>query len=303
MGTDCLLYKFKPSDEFKLLTGVTKRLTSMLIAMGPSILYRLRHNSIYWKEAADENVRGTMMKSLRANINNKLNITCYYKSNLDQESGLQAPSRITFSGSDPSSVLFLTKENLILDIFSQGMDSTKDLSRTVKPLPGVGCSAFYGNSVPTPTMNSHLVHLILSETITSSTTTKTVSEIYANDRLKLVRIQKPNSKSEALYDYSLGLVYQFQEGESCKVSPVKRGSIGLSQETGQFHLTRLFLLDGNYKYLGKMYLENRPEFAAKVWESISYNSTVNSDKYDKVVTTQYFTETVDNYGFDGHLSS
>lgn len=72
-----------------------------------------------------------------------------------------------------------------------------------------------------------------------------------------MRIQKPNSKSEALYDYSLGLVYQFQEGESCKVSPVKRGSIGLSQETGQFHLTKLFLLDGNYKYLGKMYLVSR----------------------------------------------
>ncbi|XP_053205239.1 uncharacterized protein LOC128389639 [Panonychus citri] len=127
MGIDCYLYKLSSSQ---LLPGINKRLTSLLVAMGPSILYRLGHNSLIWEKSADKNVRGTMMKSFKTNINYKLNITYYYKSNLDKESGLQAPSRIAFSGSNPSEA-YSTKENLILDIYLQEMDATKDLSKIV----------------------------------------------------------------------------------------------------------------------------------------------------------------------------
>ncbi|XP_053205303.1 uncharacterized protein LOC128389697 [Panonychus citri] len=300
MGIDCSLYKLSSSQ---LLPGINKRLTSLLVAMGPSILYRLGHSSLIREKSDNENVRGKIMKSFTADINDKLNITYYYKSNLDKKSGLQAPSRIAFSGSDPSSILDSMNEDLILDIYYQKSDSTKDLSKTVNPLPGIGCSTYYEDTLPLPTLNSHLVHFILSETITGATTTKSISEIHANDKLKLMRLKTSplGVEMEALYDYSLGIVNIFQDGGSCNISIAEKTSPGVDQLTNQFSLKTLLLLDGHYRYLGEMVLENRPGFAVKAWESIRYNTITNNDKYDKVVVTQYFTETTSKVAFNGYL--
>ncbi|XP_053208253.1 uncharacterized protein LOC128392277 [Panonychus citri] len=303
MGIDCSLYKYKFSSYFKKLPGVSKQLTSVLISMGPSILYRFAHGSFIWEKSADKIVRGTTMKSFKTQIHPKLNITYYYKSNLDQQSGLQAPSRIFFSGKDLSYSGYLPSEHLILEIYLQKMDSKSDLSKIVNPLPGLGCPAHYQDNLPIPNLNFHLVHMILSETITGPTTTKTVSEIYANDKLKLIRLKTSllGIETEALYDYSLGIVNMFQDGGSCNIQAAEKTSPGINQWTNKFSLKTLFQLDGQYNYLGKMYLKYRSGLVVKAWESVSYYDIVNSNKYDKVVTTQYFTETTDNSAFNGYL--
>ncbi|XP_053208446.1 uncharacterized protein LOC128392441 [Panonychus citri] len=293
MGIDCFLYKLSSSQ---LLPGINKRLTSLLVAMGPSILYRLGHESLFWERVRIK-MRGTMMKSFKTNIN-----LLYKLTNLDQQSGLQAPSRIAFSGSNPSEA-YSTKENLILDIYLQEMDSTKDLSKIVNPLPGLGCSAYYEDTLPLPMLDFYFVHFILSETITGPTTTKSISEIHADGKLKLMRLKTSllGIETEALYDYSLGIVNIFQDGGSCNIMLAEKTSPGIDQSTGQFSLITLFMLEGHYKYLGEMYLEYRPGFVVKAWESIQYDTITNNDKYDKVVVTQYFTETTDNSVFRGYM--
>ncbi|XP_025018432.1 uncharacterized protein LOC112539882 [Tetranychus urticae] len=101
-GTNCLPFTYNNKWD-QTLPGLKEPVTNLILLMGPSILYRLDHSSLVWKTVEDRNIRGTVMKGATTEINGRLNITYYYKKDFDDDSGIKHPSRIEFSGYDPSS--------------------------------------------------------------------------------------------------------------------------------------------------------------------------------------------------------
>lgn len=59
--------------------------------------------------------------------------------------------------------------------------------------------------------------------------------------------------TEALYDYSLGIIYLFQDGGACTMQPATVMAPGIDPKTGHFSLATLFQLDKQYNYIGEVY--------------------------------------------------
>uniref|UniRef100_T1JY29 Uncharacterized protein n=1 Tax=Tetranychus urticae TaxID=32264 RepID=T1JY29_TETUR len=231
-GTNCVPFTFKNNWD-ETLPGVKRPVTNLVLLMGPSILYRLDHSSIVWKSVADKNIRGTMMKGATTQVKNKLRITYYYKKNFDEGSGIKNPSRIEFSGYDPTSVIY--KENLILDIYLQNENYYDELANEVHPLPGIGCPYYLSTSpTPFPELRTDYVHYTMYEYIQGSSTSRTFSEIHASKKRHqaLLRLKATllGVTTEAIYDYQLGVSYLFEEGESCRISSADLNSPGIGSD-------------------------------------------------------------------------
>uniref|UniRef100_T1KP82 Apple domain-containing protein n=1 Tax=Tetranychus urticae TaxID=32264 RepID=T1KP82_TETUR len=284
------------------LPGIKRPVMNLVLLMGPSILYRLSHSSLVWKAVADKNIRGTMMKGATTEINKKLRITYYYKKHFDDDYGIEHPSRIEFSGYDPSSSSYSYDENLILDIYLQDESYYDQLVNKVYPLPGIGCPHYLSTSEPSfPGLRTYYVHYTMYEYIKGSTTTRTFSEIHVSRRTGLLRLKANvlGVTTEAIYDYQLGVSYLFGEGGRCSILPADLNSPGISSD-GYFTLENLFLLDFPFKYIGKFNLEHRSGFPVDAWEAIEYNVNINGKKADKAVITQYFVESHDSEIFPGY---
>ncbi|XP_015794395.2 uncharacterized protein LOC107370957 [Tetranychus urticae] len=172
----------------------------------------------------------------------------------------------------------------------------------VNLLPGIGCPHYLSISeAKYPSLEADYLHYTMYEYIQGSTTTRTFSEIYASGKHNILRIKSTllGVKTEAVYDYNLGVSYLFEEGGSCNVFPADKNSPGIESD-GRFYLHSLFLFDSNFQYLGKFHLEHRSGLPVYAWESIRFNVNINGKKVDKAVITQYFAKSHGSEIFYGY---
>ncbi|XP_015788776.2 uncharacterized protein LOC107365735 [Tetranychus urticae] len=307
-GTNCLLFTYKNGWD-KTLPGIDNSLLNLILLMGPSILYRLDHSSFVWKSVADKNIRGIMMKGASTEVNEHLKIIFYYKSHLDYQSGIENPSRIEFSGYDRTSVPYPGKENLYLDIYSiphtdtySGVDISSDLVQSeVHPPLGIGCPHYLSGNEPLPSLLVTHLHFTMEERIQGSTASRSISKVYAEKNIDFLRIKAVLLGSEVIYDYRLGVSFHVGTNGSIAVVSIDSNTPGLDRAL--FSLDNLFMLDLNFKYLGRLKLEHRFGIPAEAWESVQYNVNINGKKVDKAVVTQFFVSSQNDAAddiFDGY---
>ncbi|XP_015788774.2 uncharacterized protein LOC107365732 [Tetranychus urticae] len=296
-GTNCLLFTYKNSWD-KTLPGIDKPLLNLILLLGPSILYRLDHSSFVWKSVADKNIRGLMMKGASAEMNKNLKITFYYKSHYDYQFGIENPSRIEFSVHDEASIANAGKENLIMDIYSiqdvlgtyfdNGI-SADQIKNEVQSPPGIGCPHYLSGNKPSPELRVYHIHYTMDERIKGSTTSRTLSEVYAAQQYHFLRIKSSmvGSESQVIYDYRLGVSFHIGTDESVAVASIDSNAPG-TNVNGKFTLHNLLMCDGRFKYLGRIILEHRSRLPVEAWESVQFNVNINGKKVDKAVVTQYF---------------
>uniref|UniRef100_T1JXS3 Uncharacterized protein n=1 Tax=Tetranychus urticae TaxID=32264 RepID=T1JXS3_TETUR len=311
-GTNCLLLTYKNSWD-KTLPGIKRPLINLILLMGPSIFYRLDHSSLVWTPVKNEKIRGIMMKGESTEINKRLKITYYYKSHLDRQSGIESPSRIEFNGYDPASSTFPSEENIILDIYSilhvdnyfENDIAHNLLQNGVQPPPGIGCPHYFSGDKEMPGLRVFHMQFTMDERIQGSTASRTISRIYAAQYYEFLKIKASllGSISEIIYDYGLGVAFNVDEGGSVAVASIDSNTPGIDSN-GNFALSSLFMLDGSFKYLGKLNLngrismetlfvditQHRSGIPVEAWESVQFNVNINGKKADKAVITQYFAQ-------------
>uniref|UniRef100_T1KP59 Apple domain-containing protein n=1 Tax=Tetranychus urticae TaxID=32264 RepID=T1KP59_TETUR len=318
-GTNCLPFTYKNNWD-QTLPGIKKPVTNLILLIGPSILYRFDHSSLVWKAVKDKNIRGTMM---RGAFNARI-FSFSKPEHFDDDYGIKHPSRIEFSVVDPYSSSSSYNENLILDIYLQNENHIDEFANEVHvlraevaivPLPGIGCPHYLSTDGPSiPKLKTDYIHYTMYEYIKGSTTSRTFSEIYASGKHDLLKLKSNvlGVTTEVIYDYQLGVSFLLQEGGSCSMLFADLNSPGIDSD-GYFHLDNLFLFDSIFNYLGKLNLqmmigwtqikcevdntEHRPGFTVNAWEATRYNVTINRNKADKAVITQYFAESKKTYTF------
>ncbi|XP_025018481.1 uncharacterized protein LOC107370839 [Tetranychus urticae] len=299
-GTNCLLLTYNISWD--------KTLLDLIFLMGPSILYRLDHSSFVWKSVADKNIRGIMMKGASAKINENLQITFYYKSHLDYQSGIESPSRIEFSGYHPTSRP--DKEILILyiDIYSiQHVDAYieneiyQDLVQNkVQPPTGIGCPHYLSGNKRFPKLQVSHLHFTMDERVQGSTTHRSLSKVNVANLYDFLRIKTSlvGSASEVIYDYRLGVSFTVGTNGSVAVASIDSNTPGFDR--GLFSLQNLLMLNDNFKYVGRLDLEHRFGLPVEAWESVQLNVNINGKKVDKAVITQFFVSSHNDDVFRGY---
>uniref|UniRef100_T1JXS1 Apple domain-containing protein n=1 Tax=Tetranychus urticae TaxID=32264 RepID=T1JXS1_TETUR len=259
--------------------------------MGPSILYRIDHS-------------GTMMMSATSEMNERLKITYYYKHNLYDETGIKSPKRIEINGYDSSP--FASKENIILDIYVQNENTVDQLQNQVQPLPGIGCPHYLSGNKDLPALRIFHLHYTMQENIQGSTTSRSFNEIHAAQFYNYLSLKTTlhGATTETINDYRFGVSFPIDSDGIYVATTIETNAPGVNMHSS-FTLTSLFMLDGSFKYLGKLNLmvkdslgitlgcvqyEHRSGVPVEVWESVQFNVNINGKKVDKAVITQYFAQ-------------
>uniref|UniRef100_T1JXR6 Apple domain-containing protein n=1 Tax=Tetranychus urticae TaxID=32264 RepID=T1JXR6_TETUR len=234
------------------------------------------------------------MMSATSEINERLKITYYYKHNLDDETGIKNPKRIEINGYDSSP--FASKENIILDIYVQNENTVDQLQNQVQPLPGIGCPHYLSGNKDLPALRIYHLHYTMHEHIQGSTVSQSFSEIHAAQFYDYLSLKATllGVTTETINDYRFGVSFLIESDGVYKALTVDSDAPGVNMHSS-FTLASLFMLDGSFKYLGKLNLlrtrwEHRSGVPVEVWESVQFNVNINGKKVDKAVITQYFAQ-------------
>ncbi|XP_015794812.1 uncharacterized protein LOC107371289 [Tetranychus urticae] len=309
-GTNCLLFTYKNIWD-KTLSGIIKPLLNEILLMGPSILYRIDRSLFNWKSIGEKNIRGIMMRGASAKVNENLKITFYYKSRLDFQSGMESPSRIEFGGYDSTTIPNPGKDSIFyvdiyfiehVDTYFEEEDLFLDqVQNEVQPPSGIGCPHYLSGDKALPALRVYHMHYIMEERIKGSTTSRSLSEVYAAQFYEFLRIKTSlvGSPSEVMYDYRLGVAFHVDTDGSVAVVSIDTNTPGIYKDS-KFTLTSLFMVNAIYRYLGKLNLKHRSGLPVEAWESVEYNVNINGKKVDKAVITQYFAPSQDEDIFWGY---
>uniref|UniRef100_T1L6E4 Apple domain-containing protein n=1 Tax=Tetranychus urticae TaxID=32264 RepID=T1L6E4_TETUR len=244
------------------------------------------------------------MMSATSEINERLKITYYYKHNSDDETGIKNPKRIEINGYDSSP--FASKENIILDIYVQNENTVDQLQNQVQPLPGIGCPHYLSGNKDLPALRIYHLHYTMQENIQGSTTSQSYSEIHAAQFYNYLSLKTTllGATTETINDYRFGVSFPIDSDGIYVATTIDTNAPGVNMHAS-FTLTSLFMLDGSFKYLGKLNLmvkdslgitlgcvqyEHRSGVPVEVWESVQFNVNINGKKVDKAVITQYFAQ-------------
>lgn len=119
-----------------------------------------------------------------------------------------------------------------------------------------------------------------------------------------------HSLTRLIDDFNLGVGYFLDEKNSCAHQPLNSDNAGVIN--GEFNFKDLLWMNEPFKYLGEIFYvqidfdglyyliqrfsysfqDKRSGIICQVWEALQFNVTVDSKKYDKHVTTAYFSKKV-----------
>ncbi|XP_025017754.1 uncharacterized protein LOC107367618 [Tetranychus urticae] len=176
----------------------------------------------------------------------------------------------------------------------------------VTPKPTIYCqqsaidSLGYPNE-PFPRITEHSIHFI-SKTKSFNAGPSKREEVYADERYQILSIKSStggDNKTETIYNYQLGLVYEMTEDGNCSVSPMKLSAPGLVQDSSlsydifKLDLNRLLNFHLNYRYYGPALFDERNGIGTHAWQISEEKAKVEEKTYPYVVTTQYFNKLTD----------
>ncbi|XP_015781286.1 uncharacterized protein LOC107359314 [Tetranychus urticae] len=278
-----------------------------LILVGPSVIFRINKLAPVWKSGQDDVIRGVIQHSATATLDPHLNVWFYYKGNSLE--GLRRPTRALFSGYDSNSYRRID-DQYWFDLYTiTRVDQNFDT--IVTPEPGVFCDKYFSDAsaktrAPFPKLTQHSVHFIAKTKGLSAGPAKK-EEVHADAKNQILRIAsstygKDNNKlitTDIIYDYQLGLGYEFTEEGNCSVSPMSLSAPGILQDSSlsygnyKLDLNRLLNLDVNYHYLGPALFEDRDDIGIHAWEMYSKSAKVGGKNRPNVITTQYLSKLTD----------
>uniref|UniRef100_T1L2M7 Uncharacterized protein n=1 Tax=Tetranychus urticae TaxID=32264 RepID=T1L2M7_TETUR len=228
-----VFYSYKNSMDNK------KRLVIHGVLLGPSVLDRF--DGFDWANGNDEIIRGLSMHSVSTDLDGKLNITLYYKDNLNQMNGIQQPSQIVFTGHNPDTLVEGEAETLILDIYLQSQ-TEQELDKLVQVTPGFGCPVYLNGNVAFPELNTVKIHFIAAEIDDYGAKVTSINEYHADESYQVLRqAQLSKFGDEKLIDYSLGAFYRIHNYGACYTKSIESNEPGID-EKGSFSIARLLWL-------------------------------------------------------------
>uniref|UniRef100_T1K0A1 Apple domain-containing protein n=1 Tax=Tetranychus urticae TaxID=32264 RepID=T1K0A1_TETUR len=312
-----IVFKVEDKDPFeifytnanqyeRLFSFVKDNYSTNLVLLGPSVIFRINKFAPVWKAGQDDVIRGVKQHSVTTYLNPKLEVRFYYKGNSLE--GLKRPTRAWFRGYDPN-YMGSTEDKFWFDIYSiTRVDQNFDT--IVTPKPGIVCDRYFSESsakakVPFPKLTQHSLHFIAKTKGLNAGPAKN-DEVYADEMYQIARIKtstygKDNEtiKTDIIYDYQLGLEYEFTQEEKCSVSPMSLSAPGIVEDSSltygnyKLDLNRLLNFDLNYRYLGPVLFEDRDEIGLHAWETLNKDFEVGETTYSNFVTTQYFSKLTD----------
>uniref|UniRef100_T1K0C2 Apple domain-containing protein n=1 Tax=Tetranychus urticae TaxID=32264 RepID=T1K0C2_TETUR len=310
---DHFLYKNKEGWD-RFLDGVEKdNFANHLILVGPSVIFRINKLSPVWTSGQDVVIRGFKQHSATFSLDPTLNVWFYYNGNSLE--GLKRPTRALFSGYDHKSYV-RTEGRFWYDLYTitridQNFDTIVTVSNVMNacaPEPGLVCTQYFNytsTSIPFPKLTQHALHFIVKAKDLNAGPEKK-EEVYADEKNQILRSKsatygKDNKliTTDIIYDYQLGLEYEFTDEGKCSVSPMSLSAPGLVQDSSltygnyKLDLNRLLNFDLNYRYLGPALFGDRDEIGIHAWEILNKGAELGGQSYPNVVTTQYFSELTD----------
>uniref|UniRef100_T1K0A8 Uncharacterized protein n=1 Tax=Tetranychus urticae TaxID=32264 RepID=T1K0A8_TETUR len=291
------------------ITKLGNTIGTHLLLVGPSVVFRIDKfapvwkyydTSIIYRDTFDEGVK---QHSATAALDPHLNVTFYYKGNSVE--GLKRPTRAFFTGYDPKSKV-LIDSTFWYDLYAIARVD-QNFDTIVTPEPGIVCDKYFSQSsikarAPLPKLTQQTIHFI-AKTKSSNAGPAKKEQVYADEKYQIARIKtstygKDNETitTDIIYDYQLGVVYEFTETGNCSISPMDLSAPGLVEDSSltygiyKLDLNKLLNFNLNYRYLGPVLFDNREEIGIHAWEMNNINKVVSGEFYPKVVTTQYFSE-------------
>ncbi|XP_015780971.1 uncharacterized protein LOC107359042 [Tetranychus urticae] len=305
VGASCTYYVYRKNGNGwnHARSALGDSLANHLLLVGPSVIFRINNFAPVWKSREDVVIRGGKQHTARVDLDLHLNVWFYYRGNSLE--GLKRPTRAFFTGYDPKSEV-LTEGRFWYDLYIISRVE-QNFGTIVTPEPGIVCDKYFSDSstkarVSFPKLTQQAIHFFARTKILNAGPTKK-EEVYADEKNQILRIKsstygKDNEimTTESIYDYQLGLVYEFTETGNCSVTPMSLSSPGIVEDSSlsygnyKLDLNRLLNFDLNYRYLGPVLFEDREEIGVHAWEILNKDAEFGGKTYPNVVTTQYFSK-------------
>uniref|UniRef100_T1KVC0 Uncharacterized protein n=1 Tax=Tetranychus urticae TaxID=32264 RepID=T1KVC0_TETUR len=302
--TSCSLFSYSTSGWNLYLKALSnKGFLNHLLYVGPSVILRIPEYSYAWKTAEDEVIRGVKEHAAKVTLDRDLDVWFYFKDD-DYEAGLTKPNKVKFLGYD-ARIAYEPNGMYWFDIYMNARVE-QNFDTIVTPKPTIYCqqsaidSLGYPNE-PFPRITEHSIHFI-SKTKSFNAGPSKREEVYADERYQILSIKSStggDNKTETIYNYQLGLVYEMTEDGNCSVSPMKLSAPGLVQDSSlsydifKLDLNRLLNFHLNYRYYGPALFDERNGIGTHAWQISEEKAKVEEKTYPYVVTTQYFNKLTD----------
>uniref|UniRef100_A0A1E1X339 Putative conserved secreted protein n=1 Tax=Amblyomma aureolatum TaxID=187763 RepID=A0A1E1X339_9ACAR len=121
----------------------------------------------------------------------------------------------------------------------------------------------------------------------------TVNKIWYDGTNKVARVelfQNTATTTAEIHDFNSGVMYSFDKQGSCKIDHLSKSYFSWTMEDREIETMKtpaqMLELVGDFYYVGQAVIRG---VACDIWESVRTNVTIETERYDRLVTTFYFT--------------